>query len=57
MLTEELVFNVDEMLGIADDLRVGILNAVLYQDPTAPVAATAHYLCTDCALHPPGSQF
>lgn len=47
---EELVLNVNIMLGIANQLTVRVLNAVLREDSTAPIIATPHNLCVDCAL-------
>jgi len=41
---KELVLNVDVVFRIADDLTVGVLNAVFCQDATAPVGAAANDL-------------
>lgn len=50
-LTKELIFDVDVMLGIPDDLTVRILNAVLDGiQPAAPVRATSDHLGMDRAL-------
>ena len=48
--TEKLVLDVDKVLGITNDLNVSILDAVLHQNSTAPVGATAHNLSPDRAL-------
>src|SRR6266516_674119 len=47
---EELVFNVDVMLRFLDHLTVGVLDAVLQQDTTAPVITAPHDLRVDGAL-------
>lgn len=51
---EELVFDVDEMLRITDDVDISILDAVLDQNATAPVGATADDLSVRRALVPTG---
>lgn len=50
ILTEELIFNVDIVLSLADDLLVSVLDAMFSQDSTAPVGATAHDLRSCKAL-------
>ena len=47
---EELVLNVNVVLGLADDVFVGILDAVLGQDTTAPVATATDDLCVHAPL-------
>lgn len=47
---EELVFNVDKMLGVLNDLAISILDTVLGQYTTTPITATADYLCVNGAL-------
>jgi len=41
---EELVLNVHKVLGLADDLAVGVLDRVVRQDAAGPVGAGAHDL-------------
>ena len=57
MLTEELVLNVDVMLGVPNQARPGILNTVLDQDSAAPVGTAPDNLRRDGALFPPGLGF
>jgi hypothetical protein len=49
-LTEELILNVDVMLGISNEFTVGILNAMLNQDSTAPITTAPDDLCVYCTL-------
>jgi hypothetical protein len=42
--TEELILNVNKVLGIANNLAVGILNTVLVQNTTAPIIAASNNL-------------
>lgn len=41
---EELVFNVDVMLGVLDDFGIGVLDAVVVQNPARPVVTAANNL-------------
>jgi len=48
--TEELVFNVHIVLGIADDVAISCLNTVLWGiKTTAPIRTTSHKLCMHCS--------
>lgn len=47
---EELVLDVDKVLGVADDFAIGVLDAVLRQDAAAPVTAAADDLGVNGAL-------
>lgn len=53
LLTEELILNVDKVLCFAYDICIRILNAVLREDPTAPVATASHNLTIHRTLHTP----
>lgn len=50
ILTEELIFNVNIVLSLTDDLLVSVLDAMFSQDSTAPVGTTAHDLRSCKAL-------
>lgn len=50
--TEKLVFNVNKMLRVSNDLNVSILDTVFNQNSTAPVSTAAHQLCSHSALSP-----
>lgn len=49
-LTEKLVFDIDKVLRISNDLAVRILDTLFGQDSTRPIRTTPHELCVNSAL-------
>lgn len=47
---EELVFNIDVVLSIPDDLAICILYRMFCEDTTAPIGATSYNLRVDGPL-------
>lgn len=47
--TEELVLNVDKVLGIPDGFAVRVLNTMLIQDTAAPIITASHDLSAHSA--------
>lgn len=49
-LTEELILDVDEVSCLTDHFNIRVLNAVVRQDPAAPITTASHQLRIDGAL-------